>query len=176
MSKKFAIVIIILIIIIGLIFFYYHKQANAPAPNEPAGKSAAAVMVTLAAPTPTPATSTAAVSLTPTISNTTHYSSGNEGEDAGPNIQVVEMDYSNSTFSPATLQINKGDYVFFRNKGSGTFLPALAQAPAGVTFNPNQATDQPGGEYKFEFNQAGVYKVINGLEPSGAVGTVVVSQ
>lgn len=91
---------------------------------------------------------------------------------------IMEVDYTNDGFSPATVTIKKGGMVKFVNKTSG---------PMSVASNPHPThTDYPGfdqwksdakgtAEYSFTFDKVGTWGYHNHFNSSDT-GTVIVTE
>ena len=99
------------------------------------------------------------------------YSAG-EGDASGPDFAIEAVDYDGSVFSPASITIKSGDYIFFRNKGKLDFWPAAASAASYPDFVAAGAV-APGKSFKFQFNRAGKWQYLDKLNPS-ATGIVIV--
>jgi plastocyanin len=167
LMKKITILVVILVIL-GLGFYFYNKNTakaptmenNSPATTAPSSTPAphpavSAPNIPAPAPTPSPAPLPAATA--------------GGGETPGSNIQVWEVDYNGTAFTPATVNINAGDWVFFKNKSTVNFWPK--SSTVGV-FDAGAAI-LPGKEFKFQFIKAGTFTYSDHLNP-GAQGTVVV--
>lgn len=109
-----------------------------------------------------------------------------EVAESGPTTHVVEM--SSSGFSPASIEIKKGDTVNFVAIDSGIW-PASALHPthtvypgSGITkcggddkiFDACEGVGQ-GGTFSFTFNEVGDWKYHDHLNPS-RTGSVVVTE
>lgn len=95
------------------------------------------------------------------------FSSG-EGDAAGPDIQVWEMDYDGGKFLPSTLKIKVNDYVIFKNISSVDVWPASDPHPAHTDypgFDAGQVV-APGKKYQFQFTKAGSWGLHNHLAPA----------
>lgn len=93
--------------------------------------------------------------------------------------------YTDGGFSPATITINKGDTVIFKNKSSSDMRVASNPHPlhngypttggcVGSTFD-SCSDIAPGQSWSFEFDFVGSWGYHNHLNPSQG-GTVVVKQ
>ncbi len=91
--------------------------------------------------------------------------------------------YTDAGYSPATLQIKKGETVTFKNQSGQSMWTASAAHPThtvypttggciGSTFDACQAV-QPGDSWSFRFDVSGAWKYHNHLSP-GDAGTIVV--
>lgn len=91
---------------------------------------------------------------------------------------IVEVDYTNSGFSPATITVKKGTTVKFVDKSG---------VPMSIASNPHPThTDYPGfdqgksdakgkEDYSFTFDKVGTWGFHDHLRPSNG-GTVVVTE
>jgi plastocyanin len=113
-----------------------------------------------------------ALKSTPAPADKPVFSSG-EGLDAGSNIQVYEVDFDGTAFSPKEITVKAGDYIFFKNKSTGNFLP-VSSAAGYLNFGATKPI-APGAEYRFQFNKAGRLDYRDQATAS-ATGTVVVTQ
>ena len=175
MNKKIIILVIILVIL-GVGFYIYNKkQALAPSsqtvlPNPDMGNLQ-------------PSSNTQndqATSSSPNTQTPVKGSTGGDylppkqsggGENTGSDIQVLAVDYDGVKFTPDALPVHVGDYVFFRNKSTQAFWPK-STAPGGFDAGKSIAA---GGEFKFQFTQAGTWTYADHLHPS-ITGTITVSQ
>lgn len=80
------------------------------------------------------------------------FSSG-EGQSAGSNIQVKEVDFDGNQFSPKEVTVKVNDYIFFKNKSSLSFQPASGSSDY-PNFGPTTQI-APEKEYRFQFTKAG---------------------
>ena len=99
------------------------------------------------------------------------------GENPGSNIQVSEVDFDGTAYTPSVSKIKAGDYIFFKNKSSGDFWPVAGSAntiAAYPKFNP-AAPIAAGKEYRFQFTKAGDWNFGDNLK-ANAVFEVSVSQ
>src|SRR3989338_1255173 len=91
----------------------------------------------------------------------------------GPIAHTVR--YLDSGYSPATIEINAGDTVAFKNESTDTVWTASNPHPTHTTnstFDELKASP-PGGGHSFTFNQSGTWRYHNHLNP-GHTGTIVV--
>ncbi len=172
----YIIIVVVVILVIGFLFYGRNKQAQAPTLNDQAGQVASNTNVSSnSSNTATNVnSSTNAVTPAPAINSGTHFS--NESDVTGQN-KVVEVDYNDTSFSPATVNIKVGDTVVFKNKSSGDFWPASNPHPIHTDylgFNAG-APLGPGQIYQFIFAKVGSWGYHNHLNPSSG-GTIVVSQ
>ncbi len=175
--KKVIIILIGLILVVGVFYVFSKKEAKVPvvenstnsttpnsAPSEPAVQ-----------PQAQPQTQTN-VKNTPGADYTPPQATGG-GENAGSNIQVYEVDFDGTAYSPSVSSLRVGDYIFFKNKSSGNFWPVAGSAntiAAYPQFNPKSPI-AAGGEYKFQFSKAGNWSFGDNLK-ANSVFTVNVSQ
>lgn len=104
------------------------------------------------------------------------FSSG-EGEVPAPDIQVVEITYDGQKFTPASVDIKAGDYVFFKNNSKSDFWPASAPHPTHTNYPEFDAKKPiaPGAQYKFQFTKVGNWAFHDHLNPT-SFGKVNVAQ
>ena len=92
--------------------------------------------------------------------------------------------YTDSGYSPATLQVKKGETVTFKNQSSQSMWTASAAHPThrvypttggclGSTFDACKGV-QSGNSWSFKFDIAGTWKYHNHLDPSDT-GIIYVS-
>lgn len=97
--------------------------------------------------------------------------------------------YSDSGYSPSTVNIKKGDAVIFKNTAATMMWPASAMHPThklypgtGIEKCGTSAQDTifdackgyaSGGSWEFRFNESGTWKYHNHLQPSH-FGTIIV--
>jgi plastocyanin len=170
---KKAVIVIIVLVVLGAVFYLYNKnEVKAPTVENPGSVSG---QTQAPAQTTTPQTQTN-VQGKPGADYTPPQAQGG-GENLGSNVQVYEVDFDGSKYSPDTANIKVGDYIFFRNKSSGDFWPVAGSAntiAAYSNFNPS-APIAAGGEYKFQFTKAGEWSFGDNLH-ANSVFTVNVSQ
>ncbi|MDR3642163.1 MAG: hypothetical protein P4L74_00870 [Candidatus Doudnabacteria bacterium] len=177
--KKLTIGLIILIILGVIVYAYTKKEAKAPETQNNLPSQSQVI------PTPAgldgPQASSAPQSQTGVKGSTgadyTPPQAAGGGENPGSNIQVYEIDFDGSKYSPDTITIKAGDYIFFKNKSSGGFWPVAGSAAtiaAYPNFNPKSAIAS-GGEYKFQFTKPGSWSFGDNLHANQAF-SVIVSQ
>lgn len=172
MNKAIIAFVAAVIIIGGGWYVYQQNHAKAPediTQNTQSGDSTASQ---------TPVTSPNTQTQTNNNPNGPDYTPpGAGGETAAPNVQVTEVDYNGSSFSPSTVTIKKGDYVFFKNTGTTAFWPASNPHPTHTDYPGFDALQSiaPGGEYKFQFNNVGTWGYHDHLDPMHGA-TIVVTQ
>ena len=169
---KKTLIVIIILVVLGAVFYVYSKKEvkaptvenyqPAPAQNQPAAQ------------TTTPATQT---NLQDNLgANYTSPQAPSGGENLGSNIQVYEVDFDGTAYSPEVSNLKAGDYIFFKNKSGAAFWPVSVSAPVQsgsadyADFDAKQNI-LPGKEFKFQFTLAGQWKFIDKLNPA-ATGTV----
>jgi plastocyanin len=183
--KKIIYVIIALVIIAGAYYFYdqRNKQVKAPvettqtngeqAITQESGNQLEVEPVSKDAMQDTmPATRT---DVTTEIQGT--FSSGEETGGQATDIQVVEVSYDGSKFTPDSVDIKVNDYVFFKNNSDDNFWPASASHPTHdeyPEFDSKKAI-APGQTFKFQFTKAGSWKYHDHLN-SSAGGVVNVAE
>lgn len=177
---KKAIIITILLIIVGA-GVYFYSRSEVKAPTSPAVENGSPQTQTSAPQNaaPSSATSAAAQTGTPAANYTPPQAAGG-GENTGSNIQVYEVDFDGTKFSPSPITVNVKDWIFFRNKGQVNMWiisnPGLT-SPTDLHLDSLKAIP-PGGEYKFQFTSPGDFIYENKLNPppAGSGGTVIVSK
>ncbi len=187
---KKAIIALVIILLLGGAAYYAVNQNQAKAPaSEMAGTSQDQNQLSnQAQPSPSPTPSDTASSSNNTGLNggalvdlgNTHatgtFSSGEE-MDGGPDIQVVEIVYDGSKYTPSQLSIKANDYVIFRNKSNTDFWPASAPHPTHTNYPEFDAKKPiaPGGTFKFQFVKTGSWGFHDHLNPM-ANGKITVAQ
>jgi len=176
---KKAFIIIIVIIILGAAGYYLFKHNLAKAPANEAGPYQSQQLQNNVQP---PVATATPSGKTQTINNAggkdyTPSSSPTGGETTGSNIQVYEVDFDGSAYSPAVSKLHVGDYLFIKNKSGGDFWPVAGSANTVAAFPDfNPAAALPAGkEYKFQFTKAGDFSFGDNLK-ANEVFEVKVSQ
>lgn len=168
--KKTIYIIAALIIIAGGFYFYdqSHKQVKAPETKNEAIPSPALTQ------TPTP---TAKPSPTPTPKTNAQGGTFSSGEDTGDgsSVQVYEVAYDGKNFSPASIDINKNDWIFFKNASDVDIWVASNPHPTHTDYPGFDSKQKiaPGKTYKFQFTKSGTWGYHNHLNPAQG-GKVVV--
>ncbi len=163
-TKNLIIIAIVLVAGAGGAYFVMHNQAQAPAIENPQQQSETKAQAQTPV-TPPPAKSISP-SPAPKVSPTKQLSTG-DNEPMAPDIQVVEIDYDGSQYTPSTVSIKVNDYVFFKNKSNVEFWPASNPHPTHTDY-PAFDAKKPiaaGGEYKFQFTKVGVWGFHDNLNP-----------
>lgn len=169
--KKALIIVVVILVLAGVgYYFYRHNKAYAPSYDnyQPDQDQQATSSAEDAAPngqTKTINSPTGTPDYTPPQSD-------NGGETAGSNIQVTEVDFDGSKFTPNPANIKVGDYIFFKNTGTLDFRP-FATADGYQVFDSNDNI-APGGEFKFQFTKVGSWSYYDYSHPN-VKGTVIVS-
>lgn len=179
--KKVVIIAVIILVAVGVgYYFYQHNQAKAPADETSEYGSNQSPAPVSQQPNSNPATSTPNTQ-TNVKGNTgadyTPSTSPMGGEIPAPDVQVVEISYDGSQFTPASVNIKANDYVFFKNNSTSTFWPASGPHPTHTDY-PGFDAKKPieaGGQYKFQFTKVGDWSFHDHLNPS-AHGVVHVSK
>ncbi len=101
----------------------------------------------------------------------------NGEEQPGSDIQVVEIVYDGSKFTPSTVNIKVNDWVFFKNTSDSNFSPASNPHPSHTAYPEFDAKPgvAAGGTYKFQFTKAGNWGFHDHLN-ARAFGKINVSQ
>jgi plastocyanin len=183
MNKKILILLIVFIIL-GVGFYTYNKkEAQAPTNNTPIGQQGpqgganphSNTPSTTPIPSPTPNTQTNVKGNTGPDYTPGAYSGG--GETTGLDMQVVEVDFDGTSFTPKVTDIKQNDYVFFKNKSKVNFFPASNPYPADSDYPAFKAAKAiaPGAQFKFQFTKVGSWGYHDDLHPSIG-GTVNVSK
>jgi len=190
MKKSTSYIIIIIVIAAGLAAYAYWKNpAQAPRDNTSGNQQAQPQAEQTSGSQPASgATSTGAgvgvggslnTITTPNPKGGQSVGTFSSGEDQGgePDIQVVEVDFNGTSFTPASVNIKAGDYVIFTNKSSVNFWPASDPHPTHTDYPGFDAKKSiaPGGDYKFQFLKPGDWGYHDNLNP-GITGTVNVSK
>ncbi|MBL8031412.1 MAG: hypothetical protein JNK33_03760 [Candidatus Doudnabacteria bacterium] len=93
----------------------------------------------------------------------------------GSDVQVFDISYDGTNFTPNTLSIKNGDVVIFKNKSKVAFWPASDPHPTHTDY-PEFDAKQPvlaGKSYQFKFTRTGTWKFHDHSNVS-AKGSVVV--
>lgn len=170
---KSAIIVFVLVLAAAAGVFFYNKERpkSAPAP----------VAVDTTTPEDKPAVATPAPSPVPTTAPETTVPAPSAIPETKPAVSVIT--YTDSGFSPASITIQKGDTVTFKNISTLAMWPASAKHPThtvypttggclGSTFDACKGI-QPGQSWSFQFDIAGDWKYHNHLQPSHFGGVVV---
>lgn len=168
--KKIIITIIILIALALVFYVFYKKEAKAPAAdtNFPATGQSQPKTQTASPQTQTNVKGNTGADYTPPQAQ-------GGGENAGSNIQVSEVDFDGTAYSPKVSNIKAGDYIFFKNTSTVNFWPVAGSAAtlaAYPSFNPKNPL-APGGEYKFQFTKAGSWSFGDNLHANLVFGVNV---
>jgi|SRR6185437_5340242 len=170
--KKFIIILIIIVAIgIGVYYLTDHKtEAPAEQPTTQDQSSNSIIEPPVTAPTTTQSNNQ------PSANSTSSANQESQTPDGGT-IQVVEVDFDGTQFTPKTVNIHANDWVFFKNTRNTGFWVASDPHPTHTDYPGFDAlkTIAPGGEYKFQFTKVGSWGYHDHLDPS-ITGTVVVSQ
>lgn len=97
------------------------------------------------------------------------------GADSMAQPEVLEVQMTANGFSPATITINKGDYIQFANVDSQPHWPASNPHPVHTDlpgFDAKQGV-APGAYYRYQFTKVGSWGYHDHLHPSNG-GTVIV--
>ena len=172
MKKVFILVLVLVVVALG-IYFYNKNEVKAPVveTNEP--QTTQYATTTGVSPNgQTTVKGSTGPDYTPT---STPKAKAGGGETPAPNIQVVEVDFDGTAFSPKTVTINQNDWVFFKNKSTVAFWPASDPHPTHTNYPGFDALKSiaPGGEYKFQFTKVGTWGYHDHLD-HGITGTVIV--
>lgn len=169
--KKFLFFLVLLIILIA-IFYVYKKVAKAPIKQMDSNYQII--------PTPASFVTPSLNQINPNTQTSVKGNTGkdytppgneNAGESGGSDIQVYEVGYNGKIFMPAIIKIKVGDYIFFKNTGSGDFWPLSSDADH-LSLNSGK-TILAGAQYKFEFTKAGTWNYSDKFNTT-AIGKVVV--
>lgn len=185
MKRNLIIIGLILVLAGGLYYFSAPpKSAQAPADFSPAAKSlppeihnqdsgGAYATTTLAAPQ----TAASKTSSSPSVGSLQSTFTSGEGDIAAPDIQVWEVDYDGTGFSPAKLEVKVNDYVIFKNKSAVDFWPISNPHPGHTDYPAFDAKKAVlvGGKYQFQFAKVGSWGYHNELNLS-QTGQIVVVQ
>jgi plastocyanin len=183
MNKKVllpASIVIVLVIAAG--FLAARKGAEHPGESSVSSGSQSAQMeqelnggtTPVASPT---TTATPSPKLTPTPGQTTGQFSSGEDMGEGVDVQVFEIAYDGTAYTPANLTVKAGDIVIFKNNSKEDFWPASNPHPLHTdfsAFDPRKPIPA-GGEFDFKFTKVGTWKFHDHLNPV-ARGSIVVTQ
>jgi len=164
----------------GGYYFYYQRANKAMAPtknlqNQQSDQTNTNANIATASPS---SSQNKTVKPESTVGSTGGiFSTGEEGEELGPDILVVGVDYNGVNFTPQVTNIKVGDIVVFKNQSSGPFWPASNPHPIHTDY-PQFDAKSPivaGGKYQFKFEKVGNWGFHDHLNPS-ATGIIQVSQ
>lgn len=162
MQKNIIVIVIVLILAGGAYYIANRNQAQAPSQEtqQPSQEQTQSDQGTSPTPTgqATTINSTTTVDVTPIVEG---------GETAAPDIQVVEIVFDGSKFTPSTVNIKVNDWVFFKNQSNTEFWPASAPHPAHTDYPELDAkmAIPAGGQYKFQFTKVGSWGFHDHLNP-----------
>ncbi len=180
-GRKILIFVLLLIVAGVFVYTYYKHEAKAPVVEQARDKNQ---QLPAQQPDNRNATTTAPATATGTAPSATtkskepapqrgyvsgSYSNGEEGSD-GSGIQVLGMNFNGSEFAPTSLNISVNDYIFFKNTGATGFWPISPDHPG---FGPSKAVS-PGSTYRFQFSEAGTWKITEKNHPNAAATVIVV--
>lgn len=154
MNKTIIVVVVIAVVLLGGYMLLRNSQ---PSTNETAGPPASQPPANNAPPPPAP-------------------------QPPAPEETEHVVTYNDSSFSPATLKIKKGETVVFKNQGAKSMWPASAMHPshrayAGTSLEEhcpdttNTSFDAckgylPASSWSFMFDKTGSWKYHNHLNPT----------
>jgi plastocyanin len=177
----YVLVVAAALVVIGIYFYQRSAQpAKAPVVTTDETKNSETTnkeSEKLATSSPVAEVPVSKATTTPNPKTTTGTYSAGEGDAAAPDIQVVEVDYDGTAFTPSTVTIKANDYVLFKNKSTVNFWPASDPHPTHTGYPGFDAGKSiaPGGRYTFQFTKIGSWGYHNHFNPS-IRGTVVVTQ
>lgn len=179
--KTLFYIVLAVVIIAGGYYFYDkgNKQAKAPNSTEQTGESLGnnqQNVNTTITPTPTPtATPTQTSKTNQEIQVEGTFSAGENTGGEGSDVQVHEIVYDGTKFTPSRLEIKVNDYVFFKNSSQVDFWPASASHPDHSEYPEFDAKKAiaPGKTFKFQFAKVGNWGFHDHLNPE-AIGLVEV--
>ncbi len=111
---------------------------------------------------------------TPNQPSDTHFSDGSDVE-AIPTPEVLEIKMTADGFVPATISINKGDYIQFTNTETTLHWPASDPHPTHTDLAGFDSLKgiESGKYYRYQFTQTGSFGFHDHLHPA-LRGTVTV--
>jgi plastocyanin len=172
MSNKALYVIVAVLILVGLGFILYNNQRSPEL--ESTEQSTPQV-------NQEPSNNSSATPATPTTPSTPPATGGQFSDESdaggGSDVQVREVVYNGTSYSPAELSIKVGDVVVFKNASTKAFWPASAPHPQHTNypeFDPKRAI-AAGGSWEFKFLKAGTWPYHDHLTPT-VFGRIVVAQ
>lgn len=176
MNKKVIIFIIILAaIVVGI--YVYAKKAVAPEDRTMEKRAEMSNSYTNQEDAPATATPEAPINTnTPEPKKTEVVGQFSAGEElVSPDVQVLSVSFTGTEFTPNKLEINAGDWVFFKNNSTVDFWPASAPHPTHTDYPEFDAKKAygPGKSFKFQFMKKGTWQYHSHLNPS-ITGTIVV--
>lgn len=173
MKSKIVLTILALIIIgVGGYYFYDLKQRQAQAPTGQIQTNTNQESQTPAVNAPESQSPASASSSPSAPSNNSQlppktFSTGAEA-DLGVDVQVSEIDFNGTSFSPSSVNIKVGDYVIFKNNSQTGVWPASNPHPVHTDYPgfDAKAPIAPGGKYQFQFTKVGSWGFHDHLSPS----------
>jgi plastocyanin len=179
---KKTVIAIAIILLAGGAVYYAINQNQVKAPTEETSQNNdQATNSPQPSPSPTSgdtATSSNNSGVSVDVGGTTATGTFSSGEeiDGGPDIQVMEITYDGSKYSPNQLTIKVNDYIIFKNNSNTDFWPASAPHPSHTNFPEFDAKKPiaPGGTFRFQFTKTGSWGFHDHLNPS-AFGKITVN-
>ncbi len=91
-----------------------------------------------------------------------------ESDIQSPDVQVYEIKFDGTKFSPSTLDIKNGDIVVFKNESTKSFWPASAPHPQHTNYPEFDAKKAlaPGETFQFKFTKTGSWGFHDHLTPT----------
>lgn len=95
-----------------------------------------------------------------------HFS--DESDITGAGVNITEVDYDGTKFTPKSVNIKLGDIVVFKNKSTSAFRPASNPHPTHTDYPEFDAKEAipAGAIYQFKFLKVGNWGYHNHLNPS----------
>jgi plastocyanin len=93
----------------------------------------------------------------------------------GNDVQVFEISYNGTAYTPSTQTVKAGDTIIFKNDSDKSFWPASGPHPSHTLypeFDPKKAIPA-GGTWSFKFTKVGVWPFHDHLNPT-AFGKITV--
>lgn len=170
MSNKVLYIILAVLVLVGVGFLLFNNRQQAPASVE--GDNTPIVNQE-----PANQPSGSATPTTPTTPPTGGQFSDENDAGGGSDVQVREIVYNGTAFTPNELNIKVGDMVIFRNNSTKAFWPASGPHPQHTNypeFDPKRAI-AAGGTWEFTFTKAGIWPFHDHLNAT-VFGRITVTQ
>lgn len=164
MNKKIfipALIVVVLVVVAGFLAARKGSEhpdeqtQRGPSDSSSVGQHTDAMTPTAADPVSLQNTAPVATPAVTETKTTAHFSSGEEAD--GVDVQVFEIAYDGSKFTPANMTIKAGDVIIFKNGSKSAFWPASNPHPAHTDYPEFDAKKpiEPGKTFEFKFTKVG---------------------
>jgi len=178
MNKKVLYVILAVLVLVAIGLYVYNQNGQNQTASDQTNQNTATTL-NQGSDTSTPLDNTTATHSTPpapTTPDNTHFSDESD-IGGGSDVQVREVTFNGTSFSPTPLTIKVGDIVVFKNESTKAFWPASAPHHGHTNYPEFDAKKAiaPGGDFQFKFTKVGTWAYHDHLTPT-AFGSIVVTQ